>query len=463
MLRRIAAIVGYVLATGLVVVLTIGLVAYGQDYSYDFTHHKIVRSGNVIIQTVPSGVKFAISGKTTSKKSSYRLDAGKNYLFGITRAGYHAWEKSLAVVAGKVTLVQYVVLVPNNPATTSQVTAASVASDSVSRDHHHVAYLTTGSTAGLYSYDVGSGKTVKLYTPAAATDTTPAETLTSVAWSDDASRLLVMSKIGDVVTARIMSAAGTNVINLTTTYNYDFSGLQFNTGSSTQLYWMSPDGLRRLDLDNQTVSAILAANVKQFQIAEGNVFYVQASTLGESLWVLNGKGNKPQIVITALPASDNYGIAYTNYRGTDALAVVPSGTQIGTLYTNIFSDVPVAQTIAHGVTAASFSPDGHLLEFHGATTMTTYDLDQSSVFGNPVQYTFTVGTLGAVPSWFDNFHLLLNENGRLVWREYDGQNAVDLGAAQANLAPFVSSDIRSIYSWTDTVDESQLMNTLIKQ
>jgi WD40 repeat protein len=461
MLRRIATTIGYLLFACLIVFLTIGLVAYGQDYSYSFSKHKIVRSGNVIIQAIPSGVTVTLDGRNEQSKTSYRLETGPSYAFSVAKAGFHTWQKAITTLAGKVNLVQYIVLVPTSLAPQTLSTVAGVTGESVSHDRRHIVYITTGTDSAVMAYDFGS-KPVKVYTPIAASPSSPAEVLTSVAFSDDASHIVVQSTIGAQNVTRLMASDGSGAINLTDSYKFDFTGLKFSSGNWRQLYWISPDGLRRLDVDSQTVSAVLAGNVKQFEILDGSVMYVQATPLGQSLWLLNGRSSKPQQIIAALAASDHYGIAYMNYRGDDVLGVVPSATGVGTLYTSAFSDTPKALTLAQDVSDVSFSPDGHFVDFSGPHNMTTYDLDASNILGTSVRYDFPVADLSVAPVWFDSYHVLLTENNHLMWRDFDGSNGVDLGIAAGALAPSASADLRSVYLWRPVSSQLELSQLTIK-
>ena len=463
MLRRFAITIGYLLAACLVVGLTIGLVAYGQGYSYNFSQHRVVRTGIVIIQSTPGSVKVSLDGKKPKKKTTYRqsFEAG-SYTFTLAKDGYQTWTKTLKVLAGEVTLAQYVTLIPTDLRPQVVLATDPVTSQSLSHDHRHLAFVTSGAASAVYTSDFSSSKPTKVYTPAAATPTTPAESLVSVTWSADASHLLVMSQVGGAITARVMAADGSGAVNLTDQYRFDFTSLRFSGNDWKQLYWISPDGLRRLDLNSQSVSAVLADQVMQFQVEDDRLLYVQSTALGQSLWSFDYRSHKQQLIAALVPSA-HYGLAYTTYRGTSELAVVPAGTATGTLYSDILGDNPVAQTIAHNVSDVSFSPDGHLVVFSGPASVTTYDLDQSNVFGSPVSYTFTPGALSLPPTWFDNFHLLLNENGQLVWREFDGQNAANFGPVQSSLTAFASADAKSVYVYRPaTGTAQQLVNLTVK-
>jgi hypothetical protein len=115
---------------------------------------------------------------------------------------------------------------------------------------------------------LNNGKPVKLYTPKPATDGSGAEVLANVVWSDDASHLLIVSTMDGQPVHRLAAAGGGEPENLTDRYKFNFTGLKFSGSNWRQLYWISPEGLRRVDVDNQTVSSVLADNVTQFWVAK---------------------------------------------------------------------------------------------------------------------------------------------------------------------------------------------------
>jgi hypothetical protein len=448
MLRRILIIFGYLMLGLLLVGFTIVLVAYGNDYSYDFSTHKIIQKGHVIIDSLPSNVHVTADGHLLTKKTPYQAAYRVgNHTFGLSLPGYWPWQKTLNVVAGQVSLAQYVILVPKNPTTTDLDSRVQIVAQAISKDHRHVAYITGGADAAVYTLDLGDDSPVKIYTPKAATATTPAEQLTDVAWSDDSSHLLLTGTTGGQPEELLESADGGTPTNLTQQYGFSFSGIQFSSSNWQQLYWIAPDGLRRLDVGSQTVSNVLASKVDQFWIIKDRVLYVQNTDSEWSLWSIDGSSHTQEL-IDSLPASSSYSVAYTTFFGEDELAVVPAATQTGTLYTGTFGSNPIAKTIAHNVTAASFSPDGHLVVFSSPATLVTYDLNQSELQNKLVDYTITdqPGQLLSY-SWFDSYHLLLNRGGELYWSEYDGTNRIDLGPAYGGFPGYGTSDSKSIVTF----------------
>ncbi len=460
MLRRIFIIFGYVGFVLALIVFTAALVAYGKDYSYDFATHKVIQNGHVIIATVPNGATITADGKqlkqTTPYQAAYKVGV---HTFSLTKDGFWPWQKMLKVVAGRVSLADYVTLVPKQPAQTVFDSRTAITAQAMSRDGRHLVYITGGTDPAVVTLDVGSKKLVKLYVPKAATATDPAEVLQSVTWSSDASHVLIVSTIGAQPVHRLAAASGGEPVNLTAVYGFNLTGLSFSGSNWKQLYWISPDGLRRLDVDAQTVTGVLADKVSQFWTEPDRVLYVQQTELGRSLWSMDGHG-KRQELIPALTESDVYSVAEARYNGTDELVVVPAKTGVATLYSDIFSDTPESKVIARDVTGASFSPKGTFLELDSPVATRVYDLEQSAVQQSFVLYTFSAHT--GVSTWFDESHLLTSRDGELSFGDYDGTNSVDLGKGYGGFPAYVSGDGRSVVMFQPSATGVRVQGELIK-
>jgi hypothetical protein len=142
MLRRILTFLGYLGLTLLVVGVTFALVAYGNDYSYDFSTRSIIQKGHIIIGSLPNGIRVTADGKELKKKTPYQAAYKVGaHTFSLMKDGFWPWQKTLQVVAGQVTLARYVILVPREPQTTTLDSRTSVVAQSISKDHRHLAYV----------------------------------------------------------------------------------------------------------------------------------------------------------------------------------------------------------------------------------------------------------------------------------------------------------------------------------
>ena len=448
MSRSFFILIGYFALTALVLITTVALVAYGQGYSYDFHHNRLIHNGLVIINTQPSGASVKVESKNGTKTTPYHatFEAG-SYRFHVSKPGFEPWAKTLNVIASQVTLAEYIVLLPKERPETIVDRRVQMTNQVISRDHRHIAYLVSGASGGLYTLDISNAnnRAVRLYQPTAATPDIPAEVLTDLSWSDDASHLLLGSTLAGVHTVRLITASDGTQINLTEKYHFDFTSLTFSARDWRQMYWISPDGIRRLDAGAQSVTGILAEKVSQIVVAGDRLFYVQTSELGESLGSLDARDHK-QTVVQALVKSPSYAIKYESFQGQDILAIVPSSNAIGTLYTNIFSSDITAKAIAQNVTNIIFSTDGHLATFYSQNQILSYDLEQSGLLARSVSThaTFPPGMEISALSYYDAYHLLTNQGGRLHFMEYDGQNGVDLGKIAPGSVPYRVADQRVV-------------------
>lgn len=461
MTRSIFILLGYLALTALVLIMTVALVAYGQGYSYDFAHRRLTHNGLVIISTQPSGATVKVESKSGTKKTPYHasFEAG-SYRFHVTKTGFEPWTKILNVVASQVTLVEYIVLLPQNRPQTVLDTRVQMLGQVITNDRRRMAYITPGTNGGLIILDLINGKPSRIYQPAPAAVDVPEEVLTDVKWSDDGSHLLLGSNLAGTHTVRLITASDGSQINLTDKYHFDFSTLQFSARDWRQMYWLSPDGLRRLDAGSQTVTGILAEKVSQFAVAGDRLLYVSSSELGESLSSLDSRDRK-QTIIQALVKSPSYTIKYENYQGQDILVIVPAADEVGTLYTNIYSSDITTKVIARGVTNALFSTNARMATFYATDRFVSYDLEQSGLIGRSVIYktVLPAGQQILSLSYYDGAHLLLNQSGKLIFTEYDGMNSIDLGPIAAATTAYRLADQKAIISTTN-VSDNFLINSI---
>lgn len=464
MLRRVAIFIGYLFLATLLVGATFALVAYGNDYTYDFSTHKIIQEGHIILDSIPNNLLVKADGKQTKKKTPYQaaFKVGM-HTYSLSKSGYWPWSKTVQINAGDVTLIGDAVLVPRQPEITVLDSRVQIVAQAISNDHRHLAYITGGDKSAVYTIDLTNPQVVKAYTPAAASGTTPAEILTGVAWSADASHIMVSSEIGGKATYRIMAPDGSSQLNLTQQYGFDFTGIQFSAYDWKQLYWVTQGGLRKLDVGAQSVSDVLANNVVEFWPISDRTLYVEQDGTDRSLWSVDSSGNHQQL-IDVMPSSGTYAVAYANFNGEDELAIVPSKTATGTLYSGIFSTTPVAKTLAQNVSDVSFSPDAHFVTFSSANSLVTYDIEQSEIFRKLILYSESnLVTQTAGVTWFDSYHLLANRNGTLRFGEYDNGNAVSLGSLYGNFPAYRSYDYKSIIAFRPAKSGVEIVSIRIEQ
>jgi hypothetical protein len=432
MWRRVLLLLGYVGAALLIVGGTIILVAFAKGYSYDFKTNRFIVNGLVIFRSNPEGATIFVEGKDSRRRTPYRttLEAGA-YNFEIFKSGYKTWRKRLEVVGSGVTNANYIWMFPQK-IKSDRLTDSAVSFLQPNRNRRQFAYVGANT---LWMLDVASRKSTKIYTGRAA----EAEVLHEVAWSNDSSHFLLRVTRGAVPHYLIVEAGGDHgVIDVTDTFRFSIDNLRFSEGSWEDLYWVSPEGLRRLSVPSRTVSAPLAEQVVAYTLGQGRIYYVQTTKLGRSLWSLDENGRRHEIS-QSLPQSERYQLVSSDWRGQTVLAVLPSEARSVTLFSDIASQHPTAKVLGKGVDALVLSPDQRFLALYAGDNLLTYDLDK--------QYLRRLRLAGEQISslrWFDNYHLLINTPTAVKVMEFDGGNLTQLKPADPSLPAWPTADQRSI-------------------
>ena len=383
-MSKLLPAISFLATTGFIVLGTIVLVAVGSGYSYDFKTHRQTRNGLVIVGSQPSNAIIHLNSKDIRRKTPYRatLEEGQ-YTLDISRDGYAGWTKKVDIVTSNVSWLQYVWLLPQQLKDTIAISSAEISQLTTSRDHKHLAFV---DTSGVWIMDEASRITSKLFANTPVADKTasrtaleaPVQSVQSiVAWSDDASRLLIIASIADKPHYLLINVADNTTQDLTNIFKFDLSQLRFYPGKNNELYWLSSEGLRRLDISAQTVSAVLADDIISYDFGGDRLLFVQKTSLGRSLYSSDHQGKDKKELVQGLVDSPSYDIAYASYKGQDIMAVIANSSKTLTLYSDFNSNNLVAKTIAKNVNHVVINSDGRFIAYYSSDNGHVYDLEKS--------------------------------------------------------------------------------------
>jgi hypothetical protein len=306
------------------------------------------------------------------------------------------------------------------------------------RDRKHFAYITSGSDAGVWVLSTDRKQSQKIYAPAAAAADTPAETIQSAVWSEDGSHLLIQTKIGDTPNYSVVSSGGGQATNLTKLFKFDFTSITFSPNDWSDMYWLSPEGLRRLNVDNKTVSAVLAEKVKSFGFAgNDHLVFVQSTPKGIGLVTTDRSGQNAKQLVEAVADSPSYQMVYSLYRGHDYLSLLPQSTGTLTVYSDLFTNNVASRVVSHNVGQVITSDNGQLIGFIDSEGFGAYNLDDALVYSSKQP-----GATGL--AWFDEAHVLFNHTGSATVAEFDGGNTTGVLDCAADSPLFGSNDKRQV-------------------
>lgn len=442
MIKRLLILLSYAVVAVAVLITTIILVELGQGYTYNFKTNQFSINGLLALGTSPSGANLYINNRYTHRKTPYRstMPTG-TYDVELRADGYRTWRKQIDILPYQVTILNSIFLLPNT-ITPIRVTPNQTVSGLIaSTDRKHFAYFTPEPAPALWVLNPDSKQGTKIYTPKTASADHPAEQMLDATWSDDNSHMLVRSTIGAATVYNLVSASGGSPTDLTSVFKFDLTGLRFSSYDWHELYWNSPEGLRKINVNDRTVSAVLASQVSNFTFAGNNrIIYVQTTPQGKSVWSMDHNGNNAKRLIESLSESGSYELIYANHN-RDMLAVLPQSSATATLYLDIFSSTPTSKVIAHGVSHISFSDDGRYLAFYNGDGFGTYDVERN-MLTSAKQGSNSLSCL----TWFDPAHVVICRNGEADLVELDGSNLTTIAPIVSGTTAYGSFDQRFIYT-----------------
>ncbi len=459
MKRPWLSILGFLLGAALVALGTFALIAYGNGYSYDFKTGRLAHKGLLIVSSIPSSAKIYINGKAGKGGTPYRntYDGGQ-YKLEVIKDGYRTWQKNVDVTPAQATQVQYVILLPQHLQVEAAASFPAISQTLASIDHNRNALVVPSSAqAGVWWVDTQSKQQTRVYQTTLDAAGQPSEKLEILGWSNDASHLLLRRTGSDGKINLLVVAANGNdaTINLTDSLKQPFSELRFSNNNWKQLYWSSPEGLRKIDIGSQTVSQPLTDPVLAYTYAGDRIVYIANVGVNPSLWLLESGGKRSRLA-DKLPISKNYQIDYATYINVPQVVVTASDANQALLYSNVF-DHPKLKTIPVTAGQVRFNGDGRFALLYDDMHVSTYDLERERLYSFPEINAAVTGI-----SWFDNYHLLFNRGGQIVLSEYDGNYAIAVTRGDLN-TPTGSADNKRIFATAVTSNgQSQLKSIKIR-
>jgi len=425
----------YSVMTTSVVVIVALLMLVVLGYSFNQRDGKLEQGGLLQFASIPTGASVTLDELTLSSRTNTKATvATGSHSVSFDRSGYRTWKKTIAIAAGQVGWVNYARLIPTTLTPTSMRTFTSLSSSLASPKHNFLLLHEAADSTTFELADI-QGDTVKYTTLTlpAGSYTVPAEgtsqSFTLQAWSYNEDAILIKHSVGDQAEWIVLDRQDpAKSMNINTVFGVAPSKVVFAGEGSRQLFVQTDDIVRRVNLDDETLSRQLIAKVDNFDVYDEKTI-IYATTAGD-----DGKRTvgyaatdiAQPITIRSYPADGQLLLAsmetYFNKRYVSVLhgqdLVIHSGdlpTTSGKGSLVLYAQV----TVPSGVTQLAMSDTGRFVTVQVPGGFATYDIELKKY--DATTWAYPAATERPL-QWLDEYILWNDNAGQARIYDFDGAN-----------------------------------------
>jgi outer membrane lipoprotein-sorting protein len=451
----------YSFMTIAVVSLVTVLVLVMLGYQFNRNEGRIEQGGLLQFDSRPNGANVTIDGNAfgTRTPSKTTLSSGQHFIT-MTRTGYQTWQKSVDIVPGSVTWLNYSRLIPVDLQPSSVADFSRVSSTAVSQDAKWMAIKENAADASIRLANL-TGDDVSLKTidiPTTVYTKAKKHVFTIEKWDPDSRYILVQHTYDTkrewlVVDAENVGASQ----NVSRLLDIDASKIVFSDGDSRVLYAQIGTDIRRINLSEATMSRPLVDNAADFSLYKTSTIVFtttqDTATKQKSVGFYKEGADKPQIVRSYDDSkSTALNFAIGEYFG-DTYFAISNGHNVE-VFESSLDDVTKAKPVANFTASAavdhlSIVTNGRFIIVQHGAAYTTYDLEFKKSTSTQLKGTSAVND---ELRWLDNYTVWSDRDGMVRLYEFDGANQHDIMPVVPGLSVTLSPNATYIYGINKTND-----------
>jgi hypothetical protein len=468
-----AAVYSFMTLMVTVIVALLMLVVLG--YQFNKKDGRIEQGGLLQFQSVPQGAAVSLDGLRLGSQTNTKttVDTG-NHFVEYNLDGYRTWQKSITITAGQIGWLSYARLIPTTitPQVQHSYTTLTGALSAPSDN-----YMLLHQQADLPAFDLvdirGDTPQYTTLTLPAASYTAPSvgqtQTFTLESWSQDDNAILIQHTYNGNQTEWIYLNRGTpdKSININTSYGITPSKVQFAGNGNRLLFVRTDSTVRRINLDEQTLSRPLATDVDHFTGFDDKtiVYSTTPDAKNQRTAAYAAIDIDTPVTLGTYPADGQpLFAAMGNYFGQPYVGVVHGQTltiTTGSLptLTSKGSMKPFAtETIPAGISNLDLSQNDRFFVSTLPTGYATYDIELSKY--DDTSWDIQSSMVKPI-NWLDDYTLWSDNGGELRLYEFDGANQQNIMPAAEGFAASVTPNNKYIYDVAKTDKGYTLQRALL--
>lgn len=453
-----AAIYTAMTVTVAVIVTLLTFVVLG--YQFNERDGRIEQGGLLQFASVPQGANVTVDElklgtRTNTKTQTYAGTHSVSYDLN----GYRTWAKTITVNAGQIGWLSYARLIPTN-ITPQTIRTYATLSDVLSSPQHNYMLIHEAADQPVFTLGNIQSDTVRYtdLTLPASSYTAPVEgkahSFVADSWSRDEQAVLVRHTFDDgklewVLLNRSDPAKSVNINKL---FGIDPSRLQFAGGGSRLLFVQTNDIVRRINLDEQTLSRPLATRVDTFTGYDDKTITYATAPDDKQLRTVGYAAvdiEQPISIVTYPADGKVLNAAMATYFSQRYVVVLHGETltiQAGTLptaETKAKLKTIVTQTVPAGASNLVMSRNSRFVIMQLTDGYAVYDIELMK-FDKTAWAVPPTGVTRPL-MWLDDYMLWSDNGNQLRLYEFDGANQQNIMPVSEGFSVSISPNDKFIY------------------
>lgn len=426
----------------IITVIVLALIVSGYWLNSDF---KVERQGLLQISSIPTGATVDIDGDSDwlQRTNTSKVLSRGQHTISLSKEGYDTWSRTIDIREGLLYRVHYPRLFLKDRKIEKTIDLTSVGYSVVSPNHNTV--LITNLTTEWQALSLDEEKATsqkidisKLSSFVSVPEEGPASFIGHIEkanWAKDNAHILLKTLNNDEVEWLLLNIDNVDKsINLSKEFAAKFDDVQIVNDSANSLLVLQDQNMRKIDVANKQISAILIENVVSFdhyeneiiavaKVADAEEYSLQSLNLGDNKTIALDKLSNPAQVTISRFYDDKYitllnGAQVNLYKETDFEPVADFELNF----------VPEYIKVGH---------DGEFITMYAGANIATLDMEAQAI----AEWQIESANFG----WIDNDMIYVIHDENLIVYDFDGLNRRVISTKVSDTFPVTITEDKWLY------------------
>lgn len=454
-----------------VMVLSIAVILIGTvlfTLGYRLSGGGLEQGALVQFDSRPSNARVWVDGRQVGMTATKHSVVDGSHDFLMSKEGYRDWMRSLTLEAGTLTWLDYVRLVPTELDKYTVRSYDAVVDVETAPDLRTIVVQESRQDPTFDIVDISDrevrSQTVSLPSSVVSAGADgDAHQYHMTTWDADGRYLLVSHRYGDTREWIVFDTENASrSANITRSLSLNLSDVQFASTSGTLFYGLSDGVIRKLDLQNETISRGLVSRVSSFDVFDNTIVtYLGTNADGDQIAGLYRDGDANGTVLRTSESGEPLAVATSRFYNDNYVAI-SEGLEV-TVLTGRYPSAGDESleglralrtfTAPAAVDQLSFSPDGDYVFVRAGLSFLTYENEYDRLNQSQVE---TSQTAARQLNWLDDHYLSASYDGHLSMRDFTGENVAVIMPIVPGFDATLSQNGRYIYGMNKTDETFRL-------